>query len=103
MSASLKSAMSHMNASQTAGLNPQSLTDPKAQAAVKSMFNGFGKNGHALYEQFIGAVKTSITYGFHRLFTLSIIFAAAAFVVTFFLKEIPLKKEEYYTDSSQTT
>jgi hypothetical protein len=94
----LKTAMASMPASKTANLNPQSLTNPNAQEAVKSMFSSFGKQGQVLYEQFIGAVKSSITYGFHNLFILSICFAVAAFIVTFFLKEIPLKKEDYYED-----
>ncbi|HUX22267.1 MAG TPA: MDR family MFS transporter [Spirochaetia bacterium] len=96
--AQVKTAMASMPAAQAANLNPQSLTNPNAQEAVKSMFSSFGKQGQVLYDQFIGAVKSSITYGFHNLFILSIGFAVAAFVVTFFLKEISLKKEDYYED-----
>jgi EmrB/QacA subfamily drug resistance transporter len=101
--AQLKNVMASMPTSQTVHLNPQSLINPNAQQAVKSMFSPFGKQGLALYAQFIGAVKTSITYGFHHLFVLSIFFAATAFIVSFFLKEIPLKKEDYYEDKPTET
>jgi MFS family permease len=77
-------------------LHPQGLTNPQAQDAVRRYFSVFGDRSDKLYSQFIDAVRSALASGFHRLFVLTLVFAVIAFIVTFFLKEIPLKRDEYY-------
>ncbi|MCD6123404.1 MAG: MFS transporter [Spirochaetales bacterium] len=78
--------------------NPQSLTNLHAQEAMKSKFLAFGSGGAQLFNEFIEAVKKALTYGFNHIYTVSIIFAVAAFIAAFFLKEINLKHDEYFKE-----
>lgn len=79
-------------------LNPQGLISQQAQEAIKAKFLAFGPMGEQIYNQFIHAVKVSLTSGIHKLFTLGVFLAFLGFLGTFLLKEIPLKREEYYTE-----
>lgn len=97
MPAQLQQLMNKIPAGQRGAFNdPQNLTSPQAQEAIKSLFQQFGTAGAKLYNEFIAAVKSSLTYGFHHLFIITIVFAVAALAVTFFLKEVPLKKDDFY-------
>ena len=79
-------------------LNPQGLISVQAQEAIKAKFTAFGPTGEEIYKQFIHAVKVSLTSGIHKLFALGVIFSILGLIGTFFLKEIALKREEYYTE-----
>ncbi|QQE81476.1 MFS transporter [Alicyclobacillus sp. SO9] len=78
------------------GINPQSLLTTQAQHKIASEFDKFGAAGHQMYLQLMDSVKTSLTFGIHRLFEFSLIFAILCFVGTFFLPETKLQGEEYY-------
>ncbi|NOY09653.1 MAG: MFS transporter [Spirochaetes bacterium] len=82
-------------------LNPQNLTNLQAQEAMKSRFMAFGSGGAELFKHFLKAVKESLTSGFNHIYTVSIFFAAAAFIAAFFLKEINLKHDEYFAGEQQ--
>lgn len=97
MPASLKTAVSHLpKAAQAQVANPQGLTDRAAQNALQAKFSAFGPHGVALYHQFIAVVKDALSSGMHRLFLAGVVFAVAAFIGTFFLREIGLKSNEYF-------
>ena len=76
--------------------NPQALIDAKAQNALKLMFAKYGSAGQALYGQFIQAVKSSLAQGVQRLFLFGLIFAGLTLVSALMLKEIALKRDEFY-------
>lgn len=81
--------------------NPQSLITAEAQNSIKVIFKPLGKAGTALYNEFIHAIKLTLTSGIHRLFTIGVIFAALILITSFFLKEIPLKKDEFFEEKAQ--
>jgi EmrB/QacA subfamily drug resistance transporter len=79
--------------------NPQALIDSRAQEALKAMFGKFGSLGLTLYDQFIGAVKASLSQGVQRLFLCGLLFALLTLLAAIFLKQIPLKKDEFYKET----
>lgn len=81
--------------------NPQSLVTPQAQSSIKVIFNPLGKAGTALYNEFIHAIKLTLTSGVNRLFTIGVIFAVLTLITSLFLKEIPLKKDEFFEEKSK--
>lgn len=80
-------------------LNPQSFSNPKALEMMKSKFLMMGQKGFAIYDKFVIAVKKSLTLGFQNIYLLSIIFSILAIVASIMLKEIPLKKDEYFKEN----
>lgn len=79
-------------------LKPQNFSNPKALEMMKSKFSMLGSQGMAIYDKFVIAIKKSLTSGFNEIYFLSIIFSVLAILVTLFLKEIPLKKDEYFNE-----
>ncbi len=79
--------------------NPQTLITAHAQEMLKTYFTAFGKMADTLYTQFIEAVKISIATGTERLFTIGIIFAVLTLIISLFLKEIPLKQDEFFEEN----
>ncbi|OEF99117.1 multidrug MFS transporter [Vulcanibacillus modesticaldus] len=99
LSSQLSTALSRLPESiQNVVANPNSLITAQAQNMLRSMFLKFGDNGLALYEQFIKGIKLSLAAGISKLFAVGIIFAILSMITAFFLKEIPLKKDEFYQD-----
>jgi len=73
--------------------NPQALLSPEAQTGLKSLFAYLGSSGSGLYEQTLQALRESLSAAISAVFLLSVLIMLIAFVVNFFLKEIPLRKE----------
>ena len=95
--AALKQAISGLSATQQKlFLDPQTLINTQAQAAIKSRFSAFGTQADKLYQEFITAVHQALASGMAELFTIALGVALAAFVVTFFLPEISLKHDEFF-------
>jgi hypothetical protein len=80
--------------------NPQALVASRTQAMLKERFESFGQMGSQLYQQFLDTVKHALTAGVTRLFTIGIIFAGLALLLAFLLKEIPLKKDEFFKEGA---
>jgi len=78
--------------------NPQTLVDRKAQEALRVKLAAFGGGGEQLFGQFLEAVRRALSAGVTRLFTIGIGFAVLSLLVAFFLKEIPLKRDEFYRE-----
>lgn len=91
MPSSLQSVSSKLG-----NINPQSLLTSQSQDALKKTFQGYGPQGTSLYNQFIHAIKLSLTYGIHHLFLVGLIFACLTFIGTFFIPEVQLKGKEYF-------
>ncbi|WP_082725788.1 MDR family MFS transporter [Limnochorda pilosa] len=102
MPTALRAAMAKLPAAERAALaNPQGLINAETQAAIRARFAAFGSQGGELYHQFIEAVRGSLAAGTARLFAVGFIFAVLAVVSTLFLKEIRLKRDEFFTDPDQ--
>ncbi|MDI3270504.1 MAG: MDR family MFS transporter [Bacillota bacterium] len=80
--------------------DPQGLVSTFGQEAIKMKFQAFGPQGMALYDQFIQAVRDSLAAAMTPLFWMAVAFAVAAFLASLFLKEIPLRQEEYYREGA---
>jgi EmrB/QacA subfamily drug resistance transporter len=99
LSQTLKQAISQLPAAEQMILtDPQSLTNAETQGAIQSAFNSFGATGSQLYHQFISTLHQSLTTGIRQLFFIALIFGLAALLVTFFLPEIDLKRDEFYRE-----
>ncbi|HKV83576.1 MAG TPA: MDR family MFS transporter [Ktedonobacterales bacterium] len=70
-------------------------------AALQAQFARFGPEGHMLYLQLMEAVKTSFASAVTEIFVIGAGMMVVAFVITFFLKEIPLRKGHALEPSAQ--
>ena len=101
MGADLRQAIDALPAAQqNALLDPQSLTSPRGQDAIRGQFDAFGQHAGALYHQFIEAVRGALGGSFHVLFGLTVVFAVGTLLACIRLQEEPLKQDEYYEQSS---
>ena len=70
-------------------VSPQSLLTPDAQAAIRRHFGG-GEHGQALFLHFVSSVRTALCHGITDVFTVAIVFASAAFLLTLVFPHIEL-------------
>jgi len=99
MPAQLKMAMQYMPAAQRQLFsNPQGLINAQAQAAIQSRFAAFGSQGQVLYQQFIEAVRQSLSVGTSKLFLFSFVVTLLAVLSALFLPEINLKHDEFFAE-----
>lgn len=70
--------------------NPDILLSSDAQQKMAQMFGQF-PNGTHLYGQLLYAVKVGLTQGVHNVFLFSLVFLILGFIISLFLKEIPLR------------
>ncbi|KPU27858.1 hypothetical protein TR13x_00415 [Caloranaerobacter sp. TR13] len=97
--AKLLKAMNSMPKSVSSAIsNPQALITAHAQEQIKTMFSAFGNAGLKLYNQFIHAVKLSLSTGITKLYSFGVVFAVLTLLAAFCLKEIPLKHDEFYDE-----
>jgi len=95
----IRQTLANLPPEQRALINdPQSLASAAAQSALKQRFSGFGSAGQALYRQFIDALHQALTFSITHLYIVAMAFAGVGFVTAFLLKEIPLKREEFYDE-----
>ena len=71
--------------------NPQALINPEVQAQLRETFNQVGPQGAGLLEQLIVALRTSMSSAIGDVFTIALVVVVAAWLVTLFLREMPLK------------
>jgi len=79
--------------------DPQALVGTGSLQALQRLFAAYGPAGQMLYGEFVRAVRTALAAGITKLFDIGLIFAAGAFLGTFFLKQITLKQDEFYTET----
>jgi Na+/melibiose symporter-like transporter len=72
--------------------NPQALISPEAQAQLKSSLSLLGSQGSAIYDQLLHGLRQALALAITEAFLIGFFVTLAALIVTFFLKEIPLKK-----------
>lgn len=83
-----------------AAANPQNLINAAAQKAIAAQFTRLGPSGAALYRAFIAAVRVALADGMQRLFTIALVFGAAALLATLFLPRVRLKRDEFFTEDT---
>ncbi len=78
--------------------NPQALAGEVAMKAIQAKFAAFGPQGEALFQSFLRAVQEALAAGIGKCFVVGVCFAVAAFVVVWFLRQIPLKRDEFFEE-----
>jgi len=71
--------------------NPQVLVSPEAQTQLQAQFNQAGSQGAGLLQQLMEAMKHALSSALTEVFLIVLVAAGIALLITFFLKEIPLK------------
>jgi EmrB/QacA subfamily drug resistance transporter len=72
--------------------NPQALFSSGALDQLQAQFANFGAQGEALLKQLLATLKNALSSSLSEVFLISFSVVAVAFLVNFFLKEIPLRK-----------
>lgn len=82
--------------------NPQVLVSAQAQIQLKGIFTAAGPGAQTFYATFVAVVRQALADGTHIVFTISIIGAVIAFICTWFLQEIPLRKSNRIEAAEET-
>ncbi len=72
--------------------NPQALFSSDALAQLKGFFEALGAQGVQLFDQLMATLRGALSSALSEVFLVSMGVVAVAFVVNFFVKEIPLRK-----------
>jgi EmrB/QacA subfamily drug resistance transporter len=72
--------------------NPQALVSIQAQSQLQGIFGQMGPQGPELFKQVMLALRQALSTAINEAFMISLFIVGAAFVINFFLKEIPLRK-----------
>lgn len=83
--------------------NPQVLLAPQTAAEMQRSFAAMGPEGQALLDQLLHAIRASLATAITDLFLVSAGAMALAFVVTLFLREIPLRSGRHHTTATVET
>ena len=73
--------------------NPQALVNPQALSALQESFAHLGSEGAEMARLLTQALRETLASAIGEVFVIAVAAAAAAFVATIFLKEIPLRQE----------
>ncbi len=73
--------------------NPQALVSADAQAQLKIMFDSLGIQGATFFEQVLLTLRQALSSGLSEVFLIGFGVVVIAFIVNFFLKEVPLSKQ----------
>ena len=71
--------------------NPQALVNPQAMDALRAAFADRGPQGEAIVTQLIDALQETLASAISSVFVVVAVALAIAFVVTIFLREVPLR------------
>ena len=71
--------------------NPQALVNPQAMDALRAGFADRGPQGEAIVTQLIDALQETLASAISSVFVVVAVALAVAFVVTIFLREVPLR------------
>jgi len=71
--------------------NPQALVNPEALEQLQAGFAGRGPQGAAMVEQLLTALRETLASAIGDVFLVVTVALAVSFVVTLFLKEVPLR------------
>lgn len=77
--------------------NPQVLLSSEAMTRIQQGFAAFGPQGKALFEQLMQAIRISLAGAITELYWVGFGAMVVALFLSFFLKEIPLRKSHHHT------
>ncbi len=72
--------------------NPKALVSPEAQDQLRSFFESMGSQGAEIFEQLLSTLREALNSALTEVFLVALGVIAVAFLVNFFIKEIPLRK-----------
>jgi len=72
--------------------NPQALVSPEAQAQLRELFNHMSTGGATL-DQLLRGLREALASSISGVFTIGLILVIIGLIACFFLKEIPLRKQ----------
>jgi EmrB/QacA subfamily drug resistance transporter len=73
--------------------NPQALMNPEAQSQLQDLIGSLGDQGAPLFQQVTQALRESLALSISHVFLYAFIAIVVAFVINFFIKEIPLRTQ----------
>jgi len=73
--------------------NPQALMSPEAQSQLQRIIEQTGPQGAELFQQVLQALRQSLDSALSQVFLFTLLAVAIAFLINFFIKEIPLRKQ----------
>jgi EmrB/QacA subfamily drug resistance transporter len=73
--------------------NPQALMSPEAQAQLQTMIEQLGPQGTQIFQQVLDALRQSLDSALSQVFLCALLTVVVAFLINFFIKEIPLRKQ----------
>ena len=83
--------------------NPQVLLSPDAQNQIKSLLFPLGAQGTTAYNQLLQALRQSLDSALAQVFLIGLVIILIAFILNFFLREIPLRKKHNVQSSTEQT
>lgn len=72
--------------------NPQALFSTEAMSQLRSFFEGLGAQGMQIFDQLLATLRQALSSALSEVFLVSMGVVTVAFVINFFIKEIPLRK-----------
>jgi EmrB/QacA subfamily drug resistance transporter len=73
--------------------NPQALLSAEKQAELKEIYDGLGAGGEGLYDQMFQSLKLALESSLVDIFLIGLGIVILAWVVNWFIREIPLRKQ----------
>ena len=83
--------------------NPQVLLSPDAQNQIKNLLSPLGAQGTTAYNQLLKALRQSLDSALAQVFLIGLVIILIAFILNFFLREIPLRKKHSVQPSTEQT
>ncbi len=83
--------------------NPQVLLSPDAQNQIKNLLSPLGAQGTTAYNQLLQALRQSLDSALAQVFLIGLVIILIAFILNFFLREIPLRKKHSVQPSTEQT
>ena len=82
--------------------NPEVLVSTQAQDQLKNLFSQAGPQGAALYQQTMEILRQALNAGLVEVFVIALAITVPALILSFFIKEIPLRKQHIRADEPNT-
>jgi EmrB/QacA subfamily drug resistance transporter len=83
--------------------NPEALMSPEIQGQLQGLFAKMGQEGTALLQQVSEALRQALSSAIGQVFLFAAVAVALAFIVNFFIKEVPLRREHTMEDEHPLT
>jgi EmrB/QacA subfamily drug resistance transporter len=82
--------------------NPEVLVSPQAQQQLQDLLSQ-GPQGTAIYHQTLGILRDALNAGLVEVFVIALAITVPAFIISFFIKEIPLRKQHVLAEEAGAT